>query len=122
LGVSYARLRSDALAKETVMPRSLLTLTIVTVLMCGGAVADDRNTAEQAKQWSDIRDAAQKAAKTAIDAEIFSRGGSGAQGLDELRKLMLEACQGPRHQITDPKVRAGVDSECAYWKSLPKAT
>jgi hypothetical protein len=104
------------------MPRSLLAPILVAVLACGGAVADDRNAAEQAKQWSDIRAAAQKAAKTAIDTEIGSRGGDGSQGLDEFRKLMLEACQGPRHQITDPKVRAGVDSECSYWSHLPKAT
>jgi hypothetical protein len=104
------------------MLRSLLTLTLVSVLVCGGAVADDKNAAEQAKQWNDIRTAAQKAAKTAIDAEIISRRGDGSQGLDEFRKLMLEACRGPRYQVTDPKVRAGVDSECAYWTHLPKAT
>jgi len=104
------------------MPRSLLTLTLASLLVCGAAAADDRNAAEQAKQWNDIRAAAEKAAKTAIDAEIFSRGGDGAQGLDELRKHMLDACRGQRLQITDPKVRAGVDSECAYWNHLPKST
>jgi hypothetical protein len=104
------------------MPRSLLTLTLFSVFLCGGAAADDRNSAEQAKQWNDIRAAAQKAAKTAIDAEISSRGGDGSQGLDEFRKHMLEACSGARYQITDPKVRAGVDSECSYWTHLPKAT
>ena len=104
------------------MPRLLLMLIPVSVLVCGGALADDRTAAEQAKQWNDVRASAQKAAKTAIDSEIFSRGGDGSQGLDEFRKLMLEACKGPRHKITDPKVRAGVDSECAYWNSLPKAT
>ena len=104
------------------MPRSLLTPILVSFLVCGGAVAEDRNAAEQAKQWNDIRAAAQKAAKTAIDSEILSRGGDGSQGLDEFRKLMLEACKGPRYKITDPKVRAGVDSECTYWNRLPKAT
>jgi len=104
------------------MPRSLLTLILVSVLLSGGAVADDRSAAEQEKQWNDIRAAAQKAAKTAIDSEILSRGGDGSQGLDEFRKLMLEACRRPRHQITDPKVRAGVDAECAYWNRLPRAT
>jgi hypothetical protein len=104
------------------MPRLLLVLIPVSVLVCRAALADDGTAAEQAKQWSDIRASAQKAAKTAIDSEIFSRGGDGSQGLDEFRKLMLEACKGPRHKITDPKVRAGVDSECAYWSHLPKAT
>ena len=104
------------------MPRLLLTLIPVSILVCGAAVADDRTAAEQEKQWSEIRAAAQKAAKSAIDSEILSRGGDGAQGLDEFRKLMLQACQGPRYQITDPKVRAGVDSECTYWIHLPKAT
>ena len=104
------------------MPRSLLTLTLASLLVCGAAVADDRNATEQAKQWNDIRAAAEKAAKTAIDAEVLSRGGDGAQGLDELRKAMLDACRGPRLQITDPKVRAGVDAECAYWNHLPKST
>ena len=104
------------------MPRSLLAPILVAVLACGGAVADDRNAAEQAKQWNDIRAAAQKAAKAAIDTEVNSRGGDGSQGLDEFRKAMLEACRGSRLQITDPKVRAGVDSECSYWTHLPKAT
>ena len=104
------------------MSRSLLTLTLLSVLVCGAALAADRTAAEQEKQWSDIRASAQKAAKTAIDSEIFSRGGDGSQGLDEFRKLMLEACKGARYKITDPKVRAGVDSECAYWNRLPKAT
>jgi hypothetical protein len=105
-----------------VMPRALLTLSLVSVFLCGGAIADDTSAIQQAKQWNDIRAAAQQAAKTAIDAEIFSRGGDGSEGLDQLRKLMLEACRGPRLQITDPKVRAGVDSECAYWNRLPKAS
>ena len=104
------------------MSRSILTLTLASLLVCGAAIADDRNPVEQAKQWNDIRAAAEKAAKTAIDADIFSHGGDGAQGLDQLRKLMLDACRGPRLQITDPKVRAGVDSECAYWNHLPKST
>jgi hypothetical protein len=108
------------MAKDTIMSRSLVTLTLVSMLVCGVTVAADGNAVEQAKHWNDIRAAAQKAAKGAIDAEI-ARGGDGSQGLDEFRKHMLEACDGPRHQITDPKVRAGADSECAYWKGLPKA-
>ena len=31
-------------------------------------------------------------------------------------------CRGPRLQITDAKVRAGADSECAYWIHLPKSS
>ena len=104
------------------MPRSLLTLTLASLFVCGAAVADDRNAADQAKQWNDLRAAAEKAAKTAIDADIFSNGGNGAQGLDQLRQLMLDACRGPRLQITDAKVRAGADSECAYWNHLPKSS
>ena len=104
------------------MVRLLLMLIPVSVLVCGGALADERAPTVQEKQWNDIRAAAQKAAKTAIDSEIFSRGGDGSQGLDKFRELMLEACRGPRYQITDPKVRAAVDSECAYWNRLPKAT
>ncbi|HXX85584.1 MAG TPA: hypothetical protein VEN29_16605 [Casimicrobiaceae bacterium] len=104
------------------MPRSFVSLVLVSLLVCGGAVADEPSAAHQEKEWNDIRAAAQKAAKAAIDSEIFSRGGDGSQGLDEFRKLMLEACRGPRYQITDPKVRAGVDAECAYWNRLPTAT